>query len=321
VAQAIQSSSQGSNSCMKLSICIPTYNRITDLKICLVSVIGAINLLGSSDVVEILISDNASDDGTAEYIHSLPKTASNYIIHAWTNEFNVGGVCNVKKLMEAATGEYLFMLTDDDYLTPNALLILYKYLDVGYEFIKTAIIINLIASKSCSFYGTKEDLSDAVNSENFFEIMKFSHVLSGCIIKNRVSVLLALKDSRNAYPSIEMCALSAGKCISIAEPLVIHQWENPIAWEVDVDMSTESSRKRHLERDVQLALTHLDDSFFNMQQARILCRYFLDRFGYIESAIHEKFGKSATIELKKFKRKRFLGNLARSFNLRRWVSL
>lgn len=302
---------------MKLSICIPTYNRIADLKICLVSVIGAINLLDSPDILEILISDNASNDGTAEYIHSLPRTASNYILHTWTNEFNVGGVCNVKKLMKAATGEYFLMLTDDDYLTPNALLTIYKYLDFGYDFIKTAVITNLIKSKSCSFYGTKEDLADTVHFENFVEIMKFSHVLSGCIVRNRASVLLAMKDSRNAYPSIEMCALSAGKCISIAEPLVVHQWENPISWEVDVDMSSESSRTRHLERDAQLALIHLDDSFFNIQQARILCRFFLDRYGYIEPAIHEKFVKSATIELKQFKRKQFLGNLARSFNLRR----
>lgn len=291
---------------MKLSICIPTYNRLADLKVCLVSVFGAIDAVGRKDTFEILVSDNASDDGTGDYIKSLTKYSDSYNLIAWTNETNIGAIRNVKKLLGSASGKYVFMLTDDDYLMPNALLVLDGYLNKGYSFIKTAIVINLIKSKQCSYYGTKIDVSDNVNHDNFIEIMRFSHVLSGCIVQNSNSLIDALENGNNAYPSLEMCALSAGRCISIAEPIVFHQWENVISWDIDVDMTSEQSRIRHLNRDMQLAMIHLADNFLDEEQVRHLYRYLLSRCSYIESALIDKFKVPAKDEIRKFNRKLFL---------------
>ena len=295
---------------MKLSICIPTYNRLADLKACLVSVFGAIDVVGRKDMFEILVSDNASDDGTGEYIKSITKYSNSYNLIAWTNETNIGAIRNVKELIGYASGEYVFMLTDDDYLMPNALSVLDGYLDKGYSFIKTAIVINLIKSKQCLYYGTKTDISDNVNHDDFIEIMRFSHVLSGCIVKNSNSLLDALENSNNAYPSLEMCALNAGRCISIAEPIVFHQWENIISWDIDVDMTSERSRIVHLNRDMQLAMIHLADNFLDEDQVHHLCRYLLSRCGYLESALIDKFKEPAKDEISKFNRRLFLHSIS-----------
>lgn len=290
---------------MNLSICIPTYKRLADLKACLSSVFGAIDVAGGREMIEILVSDNASDDGTKEYLKSISQYSKNYIFIAWTNETNIGAVKNVKKLMKAASGKYVLMLTDDDYLLPNAILVLDGYLNKDYSFIKVAIVINYIKSKQCSYFGTRTDKSDNENHDEYIEIMKLSHVLSGCIVKNSKSLIDALEQSNNAYPSLEMCALGAGSCISIAEPIVFHQWENIIYWDLDVDMSSEQSRKRQSNRDYQLAMMHLADGFLNEKQVRLLYREFLSRFGYIEAAVINKFKIPATDEIKIFNRNLF----------------
>lgn len=261
-------------------------------------------------MIEILVSDNASGDGTGEYIKSISKLPKYSNLIAWTNETNIGAVRNVKKLIASATGKYIFMLTDDDYLMPNALLILDRYLNKGYSFIKAALVINLIRSKQCSYLGTKTDVSDSVNHDKFIEIMSFSHALSGCIVKNSKHLLDVLENSNNAYPSLEMCALSAGKCISIAEPIVFHQWENILYWEKDVDMTSEQSRKGQLNRDTQLAMMHLADGFLNEEQVLHLYRYYLSQYGYIESALINKFKVPAKAEISKFNRKLFTRDIS-----------
>lgn len=105
---------------MKLSICIPTFNRATVLKHCLDSIVAS---LKDHEWLEICISDNASIDDTVEvikrYQDKLPITFS-------SNNENIGLARNVLEVTQLARGDFIWLVGDDDYLMPDALDRLYE---------------------------------------------------------------------------------------------------------------------------------------------------------------------------------------------------
>lgn len=288
---------------MLISVCIPTYNRLADLKIAISSVIAAANIL--DEPIEIIVSDNASPDGTQHYLKNLIIHNSKISLTHWTNSENIGGLNNVKKLLAHAKSEYFFFLTDDDVVLPNAFSLLKKYTnEYAANFIKFANITYLVKSKKTFFYGHKELLNDFNNHENFIKIESYAHILSGCAIKNIPANTELLKNSNNVYLSIEMCALNAGSCLYINEPTVIHQWENEVFWEKDVDLSSNSKKIHRLNKDAQYALLKIPDNFFNKKQKRQMCESILKRYGYLEIEVQKKF-QLEPIELKVIKVKVF----------------
>src|ERR1041385_553648 len=95
-----------------LSICIPTYNRVGYLKKCLKSVLAQV-----TDEVEVVVEDNCSTDGTEEWMKTMSDPHVRYI----RNQENVGLVNNVIQIIANAKGQYVYMLTDDDYLLINGI--------------------------------------------------------------------------------------------------------------------------------------------------------------------------------------------------------
>jgi len=93
---------------------IPTYNRVEGLR-------GAVESALSQDHprVEVVISDNGSEDGTQAYAEALaardPRVR--YVRHAQ----NRGLVANFLAALEHATGPYFCWLADDDRLGPGTL--------------------------------------------------------------------------------------------------------------------------------------------------------------------------------------------------------
>lgn len=98
----------------KLTIAIPTYNRLNSLK----KSLGKAIEYSKGKNIEILVSDNASTDGTKEYIASIRKEYPH--LNYYRNEKNLGLDGNFLNCMEKAQGKYLLMLSDDDYLLPGA---------------------------------------------------------------------------------------------------------------------------------------------------------------------------------------------------------
>lgn len=92
---------------MKLSFCIPTYNRKLYLEETVRSILNQRDFL-----VEIVISDNHSTDGTEELAHSLHKDYPNITYYRWDEEVECGR--NLLKAVELARGEYCWLMTDDD---------------------------------------------------------------------------------------------------------------------------------------------------------------------------------------------------------------
>jgi glycosyltransferase involved in cell wall biosynthesis len=93
---------------MKISICIPQYNRINYL-------LKSLSIIEQQDYndIEIVISDDCSTDDTDEKIQELIPIYKYSIIYS-RNAVNEGYDRNYRKCIELATGEYAVVIGNDD---------------------------------------------------------------------------------------------------------------------------------------------------------------------------------------------------------------
>jgi glycosyltransferase involved in cell wall biosynthesis len=96
----------------KVSIGIPTRNREAYLRLAVGSILAQ-----TYPNLEVVVSDNASDDGTAEYLASLTDSRFRII----RQDKNLGMVGNFNACLFAATGDLFLLLSDDDVLAPDAI--------------------------------------------------------------------------------------------------------------------------------------------------------------------------------------------------------
>ncbi len=99
---------------IKLSICIPTYRRARYLAETLDSVIAQ----ATSDV-EIIVSDNASPDNTAEVVQACQARFPR--LTYFRQPENLGADRNYLQSVALASGEWCWLLGDDDLLEPGAI--------------------------------------------------------------------------------------------------------------------------------------------------------------------------------------------------------
>lgn len=111
---------------IKLSICIPTYNRACFLEEALESVVSQ-----AVDGVEIVVVDGASPDHTPDVIQKYQKRFKNLVYHR--NEKNMGVDRDMARSVELARGDYCWLLSDDDALKPEALGRILEEIKSGYE--------------------------------------------------------------------------------------------------------------------------------------------------------------------------------------------
>ena len=94
-----------------LSLCIPTYNResyLRELLPALLAEVDTVNQAGQR--VELLISDNASTDGTEAYLKGLLCRG----LKVFRNAANIGGDRNFLACVERASGAYVWLVGDDE---------------------------------------------------------------------------------------------------------------------------------------------------------------------------------------------------------------
>jgi glycosyltransferase involved in cell wall biosynthesis len=98
-----------------LEIVMPTRNRLEALQKNIPDIISQI-----SDMDAIIsFYDNASSDGTEEYLRELAATSSKVLYRR--NEANIGLDRNMLLGVEQSVGKFLFWLGDDDILRPSAI--------------------------------------------------------------------------------------------------------------------------------------------------------------------------------------------------------
>lgn len=172
---------------MKLSFCIPTYNRCQFLKKNINIIIGQIHDLSVEQEVEILVSDNASTDDTETMCKDIICKNKDISIEYHKNEKNEGPDWNFIKSMKLAHGEYSILLGDDDFLIDNGLSEILQLLDT------TGISIyysNRICIDNNGRYLNEQIMLDSSKERHIFDFTNEDSVRSFfCGIKGLRSIM------------------------------------------------------------------------------------------------------------------------------------
>jgi glycosyltransferase involved in cell wall biosynthesis len=97
---------------MSLSVVLPNYNHAKYLPAALEAILSQQYLPR-----EIIILDDASTDNSLEILNSFKNKCS--LIRIIKNEHNLGAVCSANRLLECATGEYIYFGAADDLILPG----------------------------------------------------------------------------------------------------------------------------------------------------------------------------------------------------------
>lgn len=101
---------------LKLSFCIPTYNRAECLQQLLDSILEQ---KPDPSQVEICISDNASEDHTQALVRDYRQRYPTIVYHQFLS--NQGFDQNCLKAVDVARGEYCWLMGSDDIVEPGAI--------------------------------------------------------------------------------------------------------------------------------------------------------------------------------------------------------
>jgi abequosyltransferase len=196
-----------------LSICIPTFNRKKYLKECLDSIFSQLEKTKDSKRIEVIISDNASDDGTREMVRLYGKKYHN--LFYFRNKENLGGLVNTIKVATHAKGEYIWFFSDDDIQTKQALATVIETINKY----KTDVILcnldawtkDMIQVKRTNCFSIDEDviidgrksLFEFLSGKFFYSVDWFTTFYSCLIIKrelfDKTEKLAKLKQNKNYY--------------------------------------------------------------------------------------------------------------------------
>lgn len=116
---------------IELSICIPTYNRGKYLQETVQSIIKQIDD-ACRDKVEIVISDNCSEDDSFEIISKIKRENPKCTIIFDSAEKNYGADCNYLRVISLARGKYCWFLGSDDLIADDSLGLVLQELKYGH---------------------------------------------------------------------------------------------------------------------------------------------------------------------------------------------
>ncbi|MDF5726354.1 MAG: glycosyltransferase family 2 protein [Rhizonema sp. PD37] len=154
----------------KVSICIPTFNRVNLLPFAIESV-----LQQTYQNFELLVCDDGSQDSTPELMLEQTDIRIKYIRHPQ----NIGKSNNMRSGFDAATGEYFIKFDDDDRLTSDFL---------------TRTVAVLEQNHSIDFVGTDHWIIDINNIREPMKTQENSHLwgrvnLPAGVVENLLEVV------------------------------------------------------------------------------------------------------------------------------------
>lgn len=101
----------------QLSICIPTFKKRNSIEVLMNSIVAQITKENFS-LLEVIVSDNCSNDGTIEYLNTLTNLIP---LKIFSNAENIGMIPNWERAIEKANGEYVWLMGSDDFFNSNAI--------------------------------------------------------------------------------------------------------------------------------------------------------------------------------------------------------
>lgn len=214
---------------MKLTIGIPTFNRFDKLENVLKQISDQLSNFLYIDNLEILISNNASTDNTNIVVENF-KNKLNCSFKYYIQDENIGFDRNVDFLFKKSSGDFMWLLSDDDNLLENSILEVYKsiclYPHVVFAFVNYNVNVNGRLIKS----NIKNEENVLINSEEIMTKINFANTLiSSCIFNVSKWNELNTKLFYNTcwiHMYVARTLLKEGKSLIITRPLIEMQQES-----------------------------------------------------------------------------------------------
>lgn len=198
---------------IELSICIPVYNGGTDLISCVSQILSY-----KGNNIEVVVSDNASEDGSIECLKKLEDDR----LAIYVNEENIGPGPNWYRALMRGRGRYVMLLQDNDELVVENLPWYLDWLSrINYDIIKNV-------------YANREHFSGEVTCSQMMYYGKvFSH---GSYVAYRREAIQSIKPMKcsidNAHPGypyfiwdmqiLEQYSVNAKKCFINGEIKIVN---------------------------------------------------------------------------------------------------
>lgn len=231
-----------------LSICLPTYNGAQRIGQTLSYLIEGVKLCSSS-ALEIIIVDNCSEDDTKAVVESYDPRLSHVQYKYIKNPRNLGYNNSVKKIIqEYATGVYIWLIGDDDFINPHVLpvicetlkLQIYDYIALDHVIVKNRIEIDEALKTRC-FNQRECHISEAIdkNKESNLIATFMSTSIGRLDEIKRFSFEVINSETWSDYKSvfpisfIMISSFHKSKCLSISPPSIIcliqeKNWDNKL---------------------------------------------------------------------------------------------
>ena len=185
---------------IKLSICIPTFNRRDRIAEILDKLFLMITAAGLYKSVEILVGDNASTDDTQAYCLSLKN---DLVIYRYIRNLeNLGIEKNWMNLAHHSNGDYIWLLSDDDSFSSDILTEIIKLIDISVPDVINLNYTFFDGLHEGKFYDVACDYPadvSGIGSKHFFTITKFSSKFFSSNIFKRDKVEWALPSLKKYY--------------------------------------------------------------------------------------------------------------------------
>jgi len=227
---------------IKLSICIPIYNNVGLFRHCLQAIANSIREFDKS--VEIVISDNVSEDNILDCVNQFKSQNKNIKLLYSCNETNKGIAYNFHKVVELARGEFCWIIGSDDFVLKNGISDIIKiikeypeidFISVAYAHLKLPEacdesnsidpyhrILEVIEEGSLVTYKSISKTSGRVESWDKLVDLSYGNVMLGAVMSGvfRKSLWLSVNtenmDKTPAFNNVEnmypFCAVYA-KCM------------------------------------------------------------------------------------------------------------
>lgn len=227
------------NSTILLSICIPTCNGV-DYLIENLEVLKP-QLRNSNYCVELVISDNGTPDNKYNELRGY-LSEFGFPVKLFHHDINIGGRANFAYVVSQACGEYIYLLGDDDIISPNFLdiicpiLLTSKYSLVHFNFLWATEKLQVSSVLTKQYEGTSVSCSSASLLSNY----NYDTTFMSSIVFLKKCWDEGLKHVRDEYYGYEWyaaiawgIALTEKPCIFYYFPLCI-QRNPPKPWAKDM---------------------------------------------------------------------------------------
>lgn len=236
---------------MRLSICIPTYNRAHTLQVLLDEVATQVELSGLSANIEIVVCDNASSDDTAAVIARFGNTGLK--LTYFQQPSNLGFGRNLNQAVSLATGDYCWLMGSDDVPAPGALAEVLARVGEGPDVIIGNVLTNGNLRTLVDGPAGRQHIQDAASIEAFLgrctEISALFAFMSSLVVRREYWNSVAATQELVMHPYTHQLRIFTAmvkqgmRLHTLQEPIVVtgaegNEWDAVISKHFELDCRT-----------------------------------------------------------------------------------